>query len=412
MKLYMSIKDDYLHQTIDEISEDQQINYAKHKMNVMLDICRDSSRVKKLSKIYDSEIHNPKLYSRYIVTLYSIHAEYIKILKAHEDYELHREKILNLYSGMRTIPIINSSKILIKHPIDTTLRPNGSFVGDNDGFYLNFKVKLDGLIIPIIGSCYAKFEELGWERYSHSEYEFLYIGICDLDCINYGQKKTIYKLSYQIYSRMNYFYNNNDLTHLLSEYIAIHGNLETALINIPLMTSQYEIQNFTDKLDGRLFYIKYKYEYSDNSEITIYLLDLLYLLFINNIINKSIVDNDSYNHFIYDMEYILTIFNSYINKVGFNKFVFINSLRTLLSFLRSNTDITIRELCKSDFLTIHDIFIENKYSPIYIVINNTECIKIGSLARSINNEYPISYKYLKYKNKYNSFINYILKTNI
>lgn len=49
-----------------------------------------------------------------------------------------------------------------------------------------------------------KFEELGYDDYENksSEYEFLYIGTCNLECLNLGHTKTGYKFSYEIYSRM------------------------------------------------------------------------------------------------------------------------------------------------------------------------------------------------------------------
>lgn len=57
---------------------------------------------------------------------------------------------------MKTISLIQDSKIMINNLIDTTLRPIGYYINNDSDYYLNFKVKLDGLIIPIIRSCYAK----------------------------------------------------------------------------------------------------------------------------------------------------------------------------------------------------------------------------------------------------------------
>ena len=394
MQLYHYIKDDYIPVIISGVDDNRKIDYARHKMNVLLDICRNSSSVKKLSKIYNPEENNPRLYSRYMTTLYNIYFDYIKILKAHPDYEIHKDKILNLYSGMKTIPKIESSKILIKHPIDTTLLPNSSFVNSDNQYYLNFKVNLNGLIIPIIGSCFAKWNDLGIDSYTHSEYEFLYIGTCDLDCKNFGHIKTGYKNSYQIYSRMHYFKNDYNMMYIFKKYIDEQGDLEKALIHIPNVNNYWsEIDIIESKLND-ILYIK---NYSDSLDRS--LIKLTYTLFINNILNKFINDKTSYNEFIYDMRYILYILKNQINKIGFIESDIIQSIDFIILFTNDNPNITIRDLCKNKILN-QDILINNKYSPEYIEIYTTDCTVTNSFKKSILNERIEFNKYLKYKIKY------------
>ena len=304
MKLYKHIKNDYIPYEESNIPEHKKISYASYNMNVILDICKDSGKIKKLSKLYDNQ--NPKLYSRYMTTLYSIYIDYIKILKEHSDYEYHKDKILNLYSGMETIPNIENSKILIKHPIDTTLRPNGFFVRSDDQYYLNFKVRLDGLIIPIIGSCFAKWVELKKiSEYTQSEYEFLYIGTCDLECENLGNVNTGFEFSYNIYLNMFEQKKYTSLEYLLRKYIEEYCSLEQALIEIPKL---YETNNIIELINELIN--KYLYSYLGINYLigNIKLHDfknmfdeLIIKLFINNIIINS---NERFEYFLHDLKYI------------------------------------------------------------------------------------------------------------
>ena len=398
-KLYQHIKNDYIPYKDDEIPESKKISYAKHKMNVIIDICRDSGKIKKLSKIYNNI--NPKLYSRYMITLYSIYFDYIKILKEHKDYIHHKDKILNLYSGMQTIPVIKNSKILIKHPIDTTLRPNGYFVRSDDEYYLNFKVRLDGLIIPIIGSCFEKWADLGIRDYTTSEYEFLYIGTCDLDCENIGNVNTGFEFSYNIYSKMFYQNRYATLEDLLRKYIEEYDSLEAALTQIPILYETNNIDYLLIQLINEYLYnylgIPYNIRRDEGTRLSMFktLIDKLIIkLFINNIKNKFINSNERFKDFLYDLKYIFYILLNQINKKNeFNDFDFKLSISYIIS-LSDNYPHTIRELCKSKFLN-QDILIDNEFRPKYIIIDTINCMTSDSLRETIRNE--CERKYLKYK---------------
>lgn len=412
MKLYEHIKDDYIHYNIDTIKVDE-MEYAKHKMNVLLDICRDSNRIKKKSKIYSFtgiQQSNPILYSRYITTLYSIYFDYIKILKEHKDYDNHKDKILHLYSGMKTIPKTTDSQIIINHPIDTTLRPTCSFIDSNNDYYLHFHVKLDGLIIPIIGSCYAKWASYDLAEYSTSEYEILYIGACKLDYSYFGNIETVYPYSYDINLRMHYQKNDRKLETLLSDCIKEDCNLECVLIKIPqifntleinkLLTKLYDytkINNFFTSKDIELQELHGIYDLKESMHL------LLNTLFLNNIKNNYINNNEHFNNFLNDMKYIFDLYdNQYYkirkkNKTEYYS-IFKQNIKILIALCNEYPATTIRELCKSKFLNQH-ILIHNTFIPIYLEIYDTECKTKDSLQQIIiQNEYR--YKYLKYKNKY------------
>ena len=207
--LYNEIKNDYFD------SNDINLTY-KYRMNVILDICRDSNKIKMLSNKYnkDNKDVSNDLYIKVMATLHRIHEEYIKILNNLKEYKEYKDEIIHLYSGMKSIPKIENGKILIRHHIDTTLRPFGFYVYSDNDYYLHIKTKLNGMIIPIIGNCFQKWHDLGYVSRTKSEFEILYIGVCDLDCVNYGNVTTSYNTTLQseliMYNKQIYNYIQKD----------------------------------------------------------------------------------------------------------------------------------------------------------------------------------------------------------
>jgi hypothetical protein len=396
MQLYNKIKDDYINISKEPTDPARQIIYATHKMNVLLDICRDSKRIKNI------KVTNPILFSRYMITLYSIYSDYIILLKKHDDYCLHKDKEINLYSGMITMPAINDCTMSIKLPINTTLRPNGYFVRSDDQSYLNFKTTLDGLVIPIIGSCYAKWAELKIDTYTTSEYEFLYIGMCDLPCENHGHIKTQYNFSYDIYLKMYYNNKKGNLELLLEK----HGTLKTALQKIkeeygrdPYETNiDIDIQTnlIRDYFNFIILNFELDFTYRNNPD---YFKDLyiqvIYQFFIHNIINNYINSNEKFQDFIYNMRYICIVINNHFKKIKdkdkdedkYNLIFIFNSL-----FILATLD-TIDNVFTKKYMS-DNIIINNEFKPEYIEIRDSPCNIINIFKQFL----PVNkYKYLKYK---------------
>ena len=312
-KLYEKIKDDFVNKFITDINdENEKIEYAKHKMNVILDICRDSSRIKNLSKKYiNSDHHDSKLYHRYMLTLQSIFADYLQILYAEPDYNKHKNKIIHLYSGMKTVPYDKDTSIIsLKHPIDTTLRPIQAFTYNTNDYYINFNVKLDDTIIPIIGNCYKKFTEMDWGYHNEvSEYEFLYIGNCDVNVIDKGIVRTSYKLNYNIYTRMypieeHKFYICffkemvfKDCNFDLYEYVLNYGDMNKItnfFISKYLRLEEYiteKIKDILERFITRAIILRYL-ESTEQLNRCIHILDYLCLILTEYILFNS---EDEYN---------------------------------------------------------------------------------------------------------------------
>jgi hypothetical protein len=376
LQLYNVIKDDYIPNQLDDFSvQSDKIRYATHKLNVLLDFCRDSLSIKKLSSSFIvSPNNNNQLYKRYITTLFSIYVEYLQILHAHPNYELHKSKILNLYSGMKSINT-DGTNILIKHPISTTLRPIQYYAKEPESIYINFKCNLDNLIIPIIGNCYIKFYEMTEDRsYATSgEYEFLYFGHCDVPLIDEGIVITSFRMNYDIYKRMypkpkiniyklRSFLNLANIKSSLKDYIIDYGD-----VNILL---QIIINNYFLDVDKSII--------STNKTLLEILISIVS-------IKNSIYDDDTFNDFIWNFTYILKYWLKF-NTIQLTDYsnTGIYNITSAISKLFNNSYI-IKNTPNVKFYTIEP-----------------KCTDKSSLIKIIQSGENINYmnKYQKYKNKY------------
>ena len=346
LQLYNNIKDDYIDELIDIIPTDEiKIIYAKHKMNVMLNICSNSNNF----KINLSNNKTKLLFTTYMKTLYEIYIIYIKLLTSHIDYKLHSYKIINLYSGTENILDINKSKIFFNGQLDMTMRPIGFNIHNNNNLYINIKTKLNGMIIPIIGSCLRKWSEINNEIYSTGEYGFLYIGINRLDYYNHHNIRTCYYFNYDIYCKMYY----NIKKYKLKTFYNIKKNKLLKKIKIDI--------SFINKI-----LINYKVHILYPLFLNNIYLKIMQLIIYKNIKNDYIKDDLTFNNFLYDLKYInILLENIYIES---------NYKKCLLKFIKiyliilSHKKISLYEIIKTEFNK--KILISNKYIPTYIEIND------------------------------------------
>jgi hypothetical protein len=405
-KLYDNIHTDYVEKNFSDYTNDyDKIEYAKHKMNVLLDICRYSGNIKKLSSTYGMDDTNSKLYIRFMITLYSIHTIYIKILYLHPDYDIYKNKMIHLYSGMKSVPL-EGNTLKNTLPIDTTLLPVQFFVHDNKSYYIHFEVLLDDLIIPIIGSCMRKFRDLGYLGYEHnthvSEYEFLYIGICDINFEDKGIVNTHYMTNYDIYNNMNPVFNIHSFNTFFEKVFTQIGEVDYNTIITPdYIVSIFGDDEVADKLANYMLntnfsYIKYDHFWS-TLNITEKIIKLIKLLLIKQInLQELVKSNDTqFNQLIHYLKYLF----DYIR----------NSLKDHSEKITTYIDQMNIYFENDSILSV----IQSKYNETYVVNNTPETHLLNIISKCNKQEsfrnivkYDLQqkggyfYKYKKYKNKY------------
>lgn len=196
-ELYESIKDDYVSDVDDP--DVKFIDIVDKKMNVILNIARNSAILKKLSAVYDKNTvgraqNNAKdlQYQKFIQTLKEIRTIYINIMKAHKDWNKFKDNNVYLYSGLASIPSTKDGIMNINIPLDTTLLANQYYVENNDMHYLQFKTKLDGPFIPILQLASLKLYDI-LQIKEMDEYEIFLLPIGEINYKSLGQPKMKYK---------------------------------------------------------------------------------------------------------------------------------------------------------------------------------------------------------------------------
>jgi hypothetical protein len=393
--LYEKIKDDYININLNDIKETDKYRliYATHKMNVLLDICRNSQDIKALAET------NKPLYKRYIETLQEINKSYISILTGHNNYKTYKNEIINLYSGMKTVPFSKDekkqdikTKLDIKLPINTTLRPNQYYVDDEKSYYINFRLELDNPnIIPIIGNCYKKFNELFDENLDDtSEYEFLYFGELQVD-ITPIIATTLYETNYETHVNMypvHYKYKHNTFVKIIQDLYKYDDDILEQYITNQLDNT---IDNTIDNIINNVISTYFKGANKDIIKI------LFIKMFITFYKKSDYYKNDIYiNEFIYIVEYL------YINYID-------NKLADPLTYI--STIINSYQLKEKSFILynyiLYEIFptyqIQNKHNTTYIMIDLSKP-EVSPNTKTYN-------KYMKYKNKYMKLLNSIKNYN-
>jgi hypothetical protein len=409
-QLYDEIKDDYIPSVFSDLQDqDAKLLHATKKMNVILDLCRNSSDVKKLSTdyTYNADVHNQELYDKYFETITIIHQIYLSKLRSHPDYPRHQNKIINLYSGMKHVPFTNNDcTISLKLPIDTTARPIQDFVEDDTSYYINFKVKLDDQIIPIIGNCYKKLRDLGYGYYDDvSEYEFLFIGKKDYNISAARLVKTSYTFNYQISLNMypiEYIntWEGYRSTQGMFQLEQIIKGYQTGLINnnekITKLFIEIMLKNIFNKTDASW----------DGNYISTFFYVLRFLIKGLNHLREFIVFTSDELKIWYEVNYDD---DEYVNEeviLGdvkitlsqYDKLIKIIVLR-LRDFNQIYNNIKFDDETKKK--QINQLMLE-KFNNNFTIINNndTKYIVIDLIDRyeQFNNKYYA--KYLKYKDKY------------
>ena len=402
-ELYENIKEDYvdiegiffiLDKNENATITDELIQISNHKMNVLLDIWRNSGTIKELSSTYgkNKAFINDELYSMYMKTLHDIHNIYIKILKKHEQYIKFIDNEINLYSCLKTLPKIENDKIIITHPIDTTLYPTNFFCDYETTHYLNIKLKLDDLIIPIIGSCRKFFKEkYGLDNVanetSNNEFEILYIGSCSFPIKNLGYIKTKYLFNYDIYSLLNPIIDIYESYYIYPDIRLKKEYFTELLLNID--TKQDYVTIFKKLI---------RQKFSENLNE-----------FINNLVKLITRHTDANLSTIYDEKlkyYILTYLckNLEIFKTEIDFYNFCHILRYIfLICLYINIDFIEIILLYSDenykiLLNKHDLKTAYVVNPIpvnFYIIEATKCDSNKSYDSAITGGNKLIYKKLK-----------------
>lgn len=441
-QLYLEIKDDIHiknHHT-DSMPFEEEFIYASHKMSVILDVCRESSRIKNLSVKYnirETRSKNSILYIRYMTTLFAIHDIYLRILTRHPDYERHRHKQLNIYSGLLTIPDIINNNIKLTHMLDTTLKPYTSFVSSDDNYFLNIITKLDGPILPILGNCFKKFYELGFYEHPqlYSEFEILYLGLGYMRCINFNHIDTFYNANYfsslyvfpiyvdyiefqfNKYAYLPIFGSNITLNKLKETIIPnpiIHPDMSNTIM--PFFTDILEFYDFINNLCVYIFKIpKLPKPYAVPSfDINNSLIEelppnvkLIMTVIRINILCNFLINDATFTRIIKALKFLFEHFPERLTEILLNylnnEYIYNDSIR------RGKIppmQIDIDSFCLNNY---NDYFrVNSMYKPTYIEINDSNLKSVDLLGKIVNYENTDVFysKYMKYKQKY-----YLLKNH-